>query len=80
MVASRLDEQHCCWVLVGGSGISDTVGGESVEVCSLPTVANCRVVAGIPKMETRGMLPVRSCKGYISTPWTLGRHVYKAVP
>ena len=78
MVASQLDEQHHHLALVGGAGISDTVGGEAVEVCSLSTVANSRVVAGIPKMETSGTLLVRSCNGYMSTPQALGKQAHKA--
>ena len=72
MVASWLDEQHHHLIPVGGAGISDTEGGEAVDVSSLPAVASCRVVAGIPKIAASGMLPVRSCKGYISTPQASG--------
>ena len=72
VVASQSDEQHCHLFLVGGAGISDTVGGEAVDISSLPTVDSCKVEADIPKMVASGTLPVRSCKGYISTPQALG--------
>ena len=62
MVASQSDEQCHCLVPVGGAGITDTVGGEAVDVSSLPAVASCRVVACIPNMAASSMLPVRSCK------------------
>ena len=71
MVASQSDKWCCCLVLVGGADISGTVGGEAVDVSSLPTVASL-VVASIPKMVASSMLPVRSCMGYISTPWASG--------
>ena len=80
MVASWSDEWHHCLLPVGGAGISDTVGREAVDVCSLPNVASCRVVAGNPKMAASGTLLVRSCKGYISTPQALGRKTYKTAP
>ena len=73
MVASQLDEQHCCLVPV-------TVGGKAVDVSSLLTVAGCRVVAGIPKMVASSTLPVRSCNGYISTPQVLGGQAHKTAP
>ena len=65
VVASWLDEQHCHLLLVGSAGILDTVSGDAVDDGSLLTVASCRVVAS---MAASGTLPVRSCKGYISTP------------
>ena len=68
VVASQMDEWCCCLILVGGAGASDTVGEEAVDVSSLPAVSSCRMVASIPKMVASGTLPVRSCKGYISTP------------
>ena len=53
---------------VGSAGMSDTPGTEAVDVGFLPTTADGGMVAGIPKMEASSTLPVRSCKGYISTP------------
>ena len=80
MVASLSDEQHCHLALVSGDGISDTVGGEAVDIGSLPAVASCKVVASIPKMTASSTLPVRSCKGYISTPQALGGQAHKTAP
>ena len=39
-----------------GAGVSDTVGGEAVDISSLPAVASCRVVASICKMVASGTL------------------------
>ena len=80
VVSSWSDEQDCHLVPVGGSGISDTVGGEAVDIGSLPTVASWRVVASIPKMVASGTLLVSSYKGYISTPWALGGQACKTAP
>ena len=80
-VAAPWSDKGCCHLVsVGGAGITDTVGGEAVDISSLPAVASCRVVAGIPKMAAIGMLPVRSCKGYISTPWASGGQAHRTAP
>ena len=77
MVASWSDEWHHHLILVGGAGISDTVGGEALDVGSLPAVGGCRVLAG---MVASGMLLIMSCKGYISTTWASGRQAQKTAP
>ena len=77
IIASWSDDQHHHLVLVGGAGVLDTVSGEVIDGSSLPTVASCRVVVS---MAASGTLPVRSCKGYISTPRALRGQAWKAVP
>ena len=76
-VASWLDNWSCCLVPVGGAGILDIVAGEAVNGGSLPVVASCGVIA---IMASSGTLPVRSTRGYISTPWASRGQACKAVP
>ena len=63
--SSWSDDWHHHLVPVGGASILETVGGEAVNDSSLPAVAGCGVVAS---MVASGTLPVRSSRGYISTP------------
>ena len=63
-------------VLVGFASVLETVGGEAVNGSSPPTVAGCGVVAS---MAASDILPVRSSRGYISTPWALRGQGCKAV-
>ena len=76
IIASWSDKQCQHLVLVEGDSILDPVCGEAVDGSSLPTTG-CGVVAS---MVASGTLPVRSCKGYISTPWALRGQTCKAVP
>ena len=48
-MAASWSGEWCCHLILVGGGISDTVGGEAVDVSSLPAVASCRVVAGHPQ-------------------------------
>ena len=74
------DEWHCHFMPVRDAGISDTLGMEAADVSSLPATACGWVVANIPKVAASGTLSVRSCKGYISAPWVLGRQAHRDTP
>ena len=76
-VASWSDSSCHHLVPVGGAGILDILGGESVNGGSLPAVAGCGVVAS---MLASGTLPVKSSNRYISTPWALRGQAHKAAP
>ena len=58
----------------------NTLGIEAADAHSLPTTPNCKLIANIPKMAASSTLPIRSCKGYINTPWALGRQAHRVTP